>query len=138
MERLVLLFRIFIVGSVVFGICGAVVDVVFPSLLPDILEDSWEAYTLADEAWSFIAIAGGLAILLLMSGVVATIGLLMLKRWARPLALWLTVLSVVTYPLFGAMLQSAWALILTETGTLLWGGALAMAYFSDLRVEFQP
>lgn len=136
MDRHVRIFRLFIIGSLVLGVAGAILDLIFPSLLPEILEDSWEAYTLQGDAWTTIAISGGVAVVFLMIGIVAAVGLLMLKLWARPVGLWFTILSLLAYPLFGAVLQSSWAAMLTEASTLMCAAALTMAYCSDLRVKF--
>ena len=69
--------------------------------------------------------------------IVASIGLLVLQRWVRPLAVWSTAVSVLIYPLLGALLQSGVAATLLSIATLLWGAALAMTFYSDLKSHFQ-
>jgi urea transporter len=137
LPRIVLIFRVLIISSLVLAIFGGVIDEVIPDLLPKVLDDAWDSYDSEEQSWASIAIIGGFALVLLVVGLVATIGLLLLRRWARPLALWTTVISVVMYPLLGAMVYSAWALMLTESATVMWGAALAMAYFSELRTHFE-
>jgi urea transporter len=136
-RRTVLVLRTLIVAGLVLAIVGSSIDMLIPDLIPAVLEDAWEAYISQDPSWIFIAIGGGLTVIVFVAAIVATIGLLLLRRWARPLALWTTVVSVLTYPALGAMLYSGWALMLTESAMIMWGAALAITYFSELKTHFE-
>jgi urea transporter len=136
MQRTVLIFRALLAGGLFLAIVGTIVDVSIPNLLPKVLDDAWATYS-ENTSWSRIAIVGGLGLIVFAAGVIATIGLMLLKRWARPLALWITVISVLAYPALGGAVYSGWALMLDESATIMWGAALAMAYFSELKSHFQ-
>jgi len=120
-------------------------ELTIPALLPRELSEAWEAYIpegmeslMSDDPdWVWLAVWIGVAVALLTLAVVSTIGLLLLKRWARSFAFWTTVISVILGPLLGASLYSGLALMLTEAAMLMWGAALAMAYFSEVRAHFE-
>lgn len=130
-------FRILVVASIAAAVLGASVDAFIPSLLPAVLGDAYEAHMAAEEpTMSRALVFGGLAIVLLIGVVVGTIGLLLFKPWGRSLSLWLSVLATLSYPLFGPVVYSGWAAMLADTSMMLWGAALAMAYFAEINVRF--
>lgn len=131
------IFRFLILASIVLAMLGSLVDLFMPGLVPQVLNDAYETYA-AEEPSLWLALTMGVSALILLVGViVATIGLWLFKRWSRGLSFWLTVFSVVIYPFLGPVLYSGWALMLTEIGMMLWGAALAMAYFSELSLRFE-
>lgn len=132
------IFRFLIVAAVTIAVIGACIDSLMPGLLPPILENAYDTYIATEEPVLWLTLAvGGFSLVLFIAGIVSTIGLLLFKRWSRPLSFWLSVLSVFSYPFFGAALYSGWSLMLTEISMMLWGAVLAMAYFSELRVRFE-
>lgn len=133
------IFRFLVVASIVMAPLGASLDFFVPSLLPTVLGDAYEAYAIADApAMSYVLALAGLALVLFIGSVVGTIGLLLFKPWGRPLSLWSSVLGMLSYPFLGAVVYSGWANMLTETSMLFWGAALAMAYFAEIKVRFEP
>lgn len=131
------IFRFLVVASIAAAVLGACVDTFVPSLLPAALGDAYEAYVAAEEpTMSHALVFGGLAIVLLVGVVIGTIGLLLFKPWSRSLSLWLSVLGTLSYPSLGPVVYSGWAAMLTETSMMLWGAALAMAYFAEIKVRF--
>ena len=136
MQRLITIFRTIIVAGLILAIAGGLIDLVFPDLVPAQINDAYEAYTIEEAADIHIAM-GFLALVVLIVVLVATVGLLLLKRWARALAFWVTVVSTLFYPFLGPYLYSGLGLMLTEASMLLWGAVLAMAYFSELRTYFE-
>jgi urea transporter len=136
-DNQVTIFRFLLVASIVIAFAGAGVDYVLPGVLPPALDEAYEAYSAADELSVPYMLGMGIAsLVMLVCGVTVTIGLLLLKSWSRPLALWLSVLSMALYPLLGASVVSGWSTMLTEISSMLWGAALAMAYFADIKVRF--
>ena len=132
------IFRFLVVASIAIAILGASVDSFVPGLLPTVLEDAYEAYAAAEEPTMSYALAlGGLALVLLIGAVVGTIGLVLFRPWGRPLSLWLSVLAMLSYPFLGPVVSSGWGTMLTETSMMLWGAALAMAYFAEIKVRFE-
>ena len=137
MQNQVAVFRTLIVLSLVLSIVGAVIDLVIPGLVPESLSQAYEAYAATEASMTAILIAGVVSMVLLVLAVVATVGLLVLQRWARSLALWSTAVSFLVYPFLGAMLHSGLALMLNSIALTLWGAAIAMTFYSDLKAHFQ-
>jgi len=137
MQDQVTMFRALLIISIVLSIIGAFIDFIIPGLLPESLSSAYEAYAATEASMPAIIIAGLASIVLMVVAVIATVGLLVLQRWARSLALWSTVVSFLMYPLLGAMLQSGLAVMLAYIAMALWGAALAMAYYSDVKSHFQ-
>lgn len=130
-------FRILIVLSVALAFVGPLFDLIFPDAVPKVIMDAMDSYEDLHE-WSLlkivttlIAALGGLAL-----AAVATIGLFMLKAWGRKATLWLTLFAPVFYPFLGPTLESGLATACSSASSTIWGGVLAMAYFSDLRAHF--
>jgi urea transporter len=128
------IFRFLILASLALAVLGTFLDLVVPGLLPAGLEAAYEADE--EPALSLVLLLAAVSLILLVGGIVATVGLLLFKPWSRAAALWLTVLSLVIYPFLGPFLQSGWAFMLYEVAMMFWGAALAMAYFSELRPRF--
>ena len=134
----VMTFRFLVMISIVTAVLGASMDFLVPSLIPAVFGAASEAYAAGKEPMmSHVFLLGGLALVLLISAVVGTIGLLLFKSWGRQLSLWLSVLATLCYPFFGPVVCSGWATMLTETSMMLWGAALAMAYFAEIKVRFE-
>ena len=132
------IFRVLVLVAVAIGVLGAFVDLLAPDLVPAQIADAYEAHMASEElTWFSIIALGAFVLILLIGGVAGTVGLLLFKRWGRSVCVWFSVLSVLGYPLLGPILYSGWALRLTETSMMLWGAALAMAYFSELRSRFE-
>ncbi|GFE78082.1 hypothetical protein GCM10011487_00820 [Steroidobacter agaridevorans] len=130
------IFRFLVLASLVLAILGSLVDFFMPGLVPQELNDAYEAYDPGEpQLWLALAM-GILALVLVVGAIVGAVGLWLFKRWGRGLSFWLTASSIVTYPFLGPVLYSGWSLMLTEVGMMLWGAALAMAYFSELRLRF--
>lgn len=129
-------FRSLIISSVLFTVAAGIVDALCPSLIPQSIASALEkeVETTFFETHPFIS----LAVLLpwLMAALASIIGLLLFKRWARPTALYSTLLGFVLYPLFGPDLSSAIASALTDASCLTWGAVLALAYYSSLSEHF--
>jgi hypothetical protein len=131
------IFRFLVVGSIALAVLGGAVDYFVPGLLPAALENAYEAYATAEEPTVSHALTlGGLALLLLIGAVVGTIGLLLFKPWGRRLSLWLSALAMLSHPFVDPVVSSGWATMFTETSMMLWGAALAMAYFAEIKVKF--
>lgn len=129
------LFRALLFGSLVLGLVGAVIDVVVPGLVPEVLwqaqaEAVGEEIRLAD----YVLMVAG--VVLLVAAVVSVYGLYMFRRWAPLFSLLVTVATVPLYPLTGASVSSGWAVGLTEVSMMLWGAVLAFAYAGPIKDRF--
>ena len=109
-------------------------DFVFPTLVPSSLSQAVEAEALAShwENWWFIA----LALTWVVTFLVAMVGLMFFRRWARTVSLWSTVLGFVFYSSTGVTVTSGPAGALMEASSVLWGVILAIAFFSPLQERF--
>ena len=130
-------FRILLVSSIVFGLCSALVDAVFPSLLPAAFASAQEDQDSSLSNWALFATAA-LALVALVAGVVAAVGLYLFRSWAPRLALATTALAVLLMLSVGAVAQSAAASALAELSSVLWGAVLAVTYYSPLAKRFEP
>ena len=134
------LFRSLLLASFLLGIAAGVVDLVFPSLVPEALSQAQSA--LDEEAWGAdgwgalaLWIAAGLALGAL--SIAGLVGLFLLKPWGRTLSVLGTALAFPLYLVMGPSVQSGWSLVLQELSMVLWGGLLAVAYFSPLAVRWK-
>ena len=135
MNQLVV-FRFLILASIALSLVGPWIDFFLPGLLPHGLGDAYDAYIAEEPALGFVVAAGAFSLIFFVGAVVGTVGLFLLKRWSRAFSFWLTVISTMSYPFLGPALYSGWAFMVNEVAMMLWGAALAMAYFSELRVRF--
>lgn len=133
------LFRILLLASLLLGIAAGVVDAVFPSLIPQELSDAQAKLDtgIRDAAgWGGLALLMSAGVLLGVLGIAGLIGLFLFRPWGRTISVIGTVLAFPTYLLLGPVLQSSWSFLLQEISMILWGGLLALAYFSPLGVRF--
>ena len=130
------LFRALLIASVVTGCSGAFLDLVFPGLIPESMQKAFEELP----APSGPALFGAGALLFVTFGgaVASVIGLYAFQPWARPLAVWMTVLGFLFHPLLGVSMQSGWAQLLLDLSSVLWGAVLAMSFVSSLGDRFAP
>jgi hypothetical protein len=129
------LFRALLVGSLFLGLIGAVIDVLVPGLVPEVLwqaqaEVAGEEIRLAD----YVLMVAG--VVLLVAAVVSVYGLYMFRRWAPLFSLLVTAATVPLYPLTGVSISSGWAVGLTEVSMMLWGAVLAFAYAGPIKDRF--
>jgi hypothetical protein len=87
----------------------------------------------AEHEWEFAAVAS----LLVLPWIACIVGLLVFKRWARTLALYVTVITQLAYLVFGPMLLSGFEMMLFESAALCWGATLALAYYSSVSKNFE-
>jgi hypothetical protein len=132
----VALFRALILASVAIGLAGSFIDVIFPSLIPEPVAKAFEA--LPATAMPALVGAGVLVVITFGGTIAAIVGLYHFQPWSRTLAVSMTLLSLLFYPLLGASVQSGWAALLLELSTTLWGAVIAMSYVSSLSVRFEP
>jgi urea transporter len=128
------IFRVLVLASFVAALLAATLDTAVPGMVPKALDDAYSAYWNENGGTGTVVIMTGVLLLALF----VTVSFLLMKRWSRRLALWATVASFVVMPLFGPSVQSGWALMFADLSASLWAGALAMAYFSELRLHFNP
>jgi hypothetical protein len=129
------LFRALIVASVVIGLIGSFIDVVFPGLIPEPVSQAFES--LPDSSTPALVVASALVVVTFGGTIAAIIGLYFFQPWSRTLAVAMTVLSLLFYPLLGVSVESGWAALLLELSTTLWGAVLAMSYVSSLSTRFE-
>jgi nitrate reductase gamma subunit len=127
-------FRCVVVASVLFAIGGAVIEGAF-DLVPEALRVAeFEATPTEFTTPMLIAVVGGGAAA--VAAIVGLVGLLKLRPWGRRLSLISTILLVAVYPFVGAIVVSGAAATANTISSVLWGAALAMAYFSPLSARF--
>jgi hypothetical protein len=128
------IFRVLVLSSFVAALLAAMLDDAVPGLVPKAIEDAYSAYWHANGGTGIVVIMVGI----LLFALFVTVSFLQMKRWSRSLAFWATVASFLAMPLIGPSVQSGWALMFADLSVSLWAGALAMAYFSELKQHFDP
>lgn len=116
---------------------GSMLDAIVPGLLQPEVKAAVKAAMISHASRTAIIVVGLLSLAVVVVGIASIVGLWLFKRWARPLALWSSVVSVLLYPAVGPMAFSGWALMFVAISLMLWGAMLAMAYFSELKLRFQ-
>ena len=130
-------FRAFIVASFLTAFLGATIDLFVPSLVPAELSAAYDAYTSEMPSLTLIIAVGLLSVVVMVGAIASSIGMYLLKRWSRRMALWTTLLALPMYPPLGSVLYSGWAEMLLTVSMTLWGAVLAMAWYSELRTHFE-
>jgi hypothetical protein len=130
-------FRCLAILSIILDIAGTLVDMVFPSLLPAELQYDMTSVTLP--LWMqhhpFLALAVLAPLFLAWLG--GFIGLLFFKRWGRSLSLYFTFIRIgLALLAWETSYFSALAFALDITSSTLWGGVLALAYYSPIAQWF--
>jgi hypothetical protein len=126
-------FRALLIAWLGLALLGAIVDTVFPGLVPEPMAKAQEA---ADAAWSGATLVAAIAVCAAV--ITATVGLYRFRPWARALALASSALGFLLAALLGATSQSGLALALLDLSSTVWGACLALAYFSPLSKRFEP
>jgi len=132
------IFRTLIILNIVLAIFGSTIDFIFPELVPASLKNEYNnIFEKEDFSLLFSAFIGLISFIIIIAGMIATIGLYLLKKWSRSLAVFVSLLVVIIYPALGPNLQSGWSLMFLETSMMLWGAVLSMTFFSDLKIQFE-
>lgn len=110
-------------------------SVFIPGLYPTALED---AQALLPESWLFsnIWLAVALAVPMLVASIGGIVGLFLFKSWGRTLSFYATIASLLFYLISGASVYSGLESMLFELSALLWGGILALSYYSPIASRF--
>ena len=136
MTRPTTLFRLAIVGSIVLGACSAVVDIAFPSLVPEALRNAEEAIANPGlQLQDYLLI--GIGVPILISLIACAFGLYTFHRWAPRVSVYVTVGSLLLYLLLDGGVYSPWSALLSEASSILWGVVLAMAFLPPVSARFQ-
>lgn len=114
----------------VFIAAGITVSTIMESSLPEPLTTWLMTEAEADITIGDIAFVA-LAIPLLISAVVATVGLFCLRRWAAWLYLITTVLGMLLTPFTGPVVEHPLADMFDEFGIIMIGMVLALTFFTD-------
>jgi len=128
------IFRLFVVLSFLLPVVALGVDALFPTLISQALTEAVQAEAVPPflESWWSIVVT----VVLIAAALAGSVGMLLFKRWARSLSLWSTAFVLLYLPFIGSIVESGLAASLYETSSMLWGAALAAAYFSTLRHRF--
>lgn len=128
------LFRFLLVLSVLTAIVGAVISCVgaVPQELQAYLDEQSEA---ASTSKTIVVLV--IALLVLILALVATVGLFVFWRPARPLTLVTWVVGFLITPLLGPTIDSGWATAFYELSAGMSGAVIALAYCSPIKELFE-
>ena len=130
MSASVALFRGLLLASVGTGLLGSLIDQQFSGLIPASLLKAFKELPAPPDA---VVLLSSVLVLITFGGIVASIiGLYQFRPWSRVVAVTMTLLQLLFYPLGGVWLQSGWAALLLDLSSTLWGAVLAVSYVSSL------
>jgi len=136
MSSSIKLFRGLLIASIATGLLGSMVDQQFTGLIPPaVLKAVKDLPEPSDSA----VVLSSLLVLITFGGIMgAIVGLFQFKPWSRGLAVTMTLLQLLFYPLGGVWVQSGWSALLLDLSSTLWGAVLAISYVSSLSRLFEP
>lgn len=127
-------FRILLAAALATMALGAIVDLVFPSLLPDGLARASEELPVPP---AFSSLLPGIAVAAwALVSFASLIGLFFFKAWSRITLLASTVGGFALYPALGPSVSSWAAQALTDASSLLVGAVLVASYLEPVRHYF--
>jgi hypothetical protein len=134
------LFRALIIGEVALSVVSLLPMFLapdYPEAVQQYLDASQPSFMNIDEgltpAW---IVTTGLAFLLLAAWVVALIGLWTFRRWARPLYVAVTVMTLILMVPFGSSITSGIEDMIGSLGMMVSGAIVAALFFAPLRERF--
>lgn len=129
------LFRGLLLASVALALIGSLIEQQF-ALIPDALLKAMKELPRPSDA---VLLVSGALTLITFGGIIGSIvGLYQFKPWSRELAVAMTLLQLIFYPLGGVWLQSGWAAMFMDLSSTLWGAVIAISYVSSLSTLFVP
>jgi len=129
-------FRLCIVGSIVLEVCGGVVDLVFPTLVPEPLRHAQDAIA-GDDLRLQDYVLLGIGVPIAITFIASAIGMYIFRPWAPRVALYVTLGSLMLYLFLDADVSSPASALLSYTSAVLWGIVLAMAFLPPVNARFQ-
>jgi hypothetical protein len=125
-------FRILLVASAAIGVLSSVVDLVFPSIIPEPLAIAQQLYDNSTPSSGFTI---ALAIINVIGVVASYVGLYRFRLWGPGSGLVFTAAGILVIPFVDPSVSSGWTMAALELSATLWGAVLAIAYFSPLREQ---
>lgn len=128
-------YRALLIASIIVGLVGGGIDLVFPQLVPEAFH---QAQTAHDNAFSTVSLFlfvgfGVFGVALLFA---SSYGLYRFRPWAPRLSLISTVLCLLCWSFSGAFAQSGVAIAISYFSSYLWGAVIILAYVQPLNTLF--
>jgi uncharacterized membrane protein len=114
---------------------AATISIFFPTYSENLVAayESEPETWLMSNLWIAVFVLGAFVVVWLTG----LVGLFFFKRWARPLSLCSTIAGFVIFPFVGASPYSGLEASLFEASSMVWGGILALSYFSPVSCRFE-
>ena len=125
-------FRLFVILSVFVGF-GALVDLLFPSLLSAELQE----YFNSAELTSYGGFLATTSIALPFLGLISLIGILMFRSWGRTLYVGLTIVGILFLPFFNEQISSGLSAAFSTLSTLTSGMIIILMYVAPVNEYFK-
>jgi hypothetical protein len=136
MSSAIKLFRGLLIASIATGLLGSMIDQQFTALIPPTV---LKAVKDLPEPSDSTVVLSSLLVLITFGGIVGSIvGLFQFKPWSRGLAVAMTLLQLLFYPIGGVWVQSGWSALFLDLSSTLWGAVLAISYVSSISKLFEP
>jgi hypothetical protein len=132
-----LIFRSFVLLSLIFEFAAEGVDLVFTDLISPELASAIEKEPMSGviEIHPFISLA--ILVPYFVAAFAGAVGIFLFEHWGRALSLYSTVLGCFIFPFLGSIASSGLSYALGEAAYSLWGAALALAYLSRMSERFK-
>ena len=132
------LFRWLLILGVLCAVAGVVIDSAFKHLLePELIALSARLAQEENVAAGKVVILLVGGILIVIMGVVSTVGLFKFQLWSRPLNIGTFIFALILVPFFGPSIELPVSRSLYELSMALWGAVTAMSYMEPVSAEFQ-
>ena len=128
-------YRALLIASLIIGILGGALDLIFPSLVPT---EFHQVQKTQDSSLSAVRLLlfTGVGILGGGCALVSMYGLYRFRSWAPRLAIVGTVVALACWPFTGAFAQSGLAISMSYLASYLWGAVVVLAYVQPISAHF--
>jgi hypothetical protein len=130
MSASISLFRGLLIASIGLALLGSAIDQQFTSLIPATI---LKAFAEMPKPSDTVVLLSSVLTLVTFGGIIGSIvGLYQFRPWSRELAVAMTLLQLLFYPLGRVWVQSGWSAMLLDLSSTLWGAVIAISYVSSL------
>ena len=124
-------FRLLVILNLIIGF-GALLDLFFPALL----SPEMRAHFAKAEASTYGVALAIYSLIATLLGFISVVGLLMFRRWARTLTLFLTCVSILSMPFFTEQISSGLSSAFSLLSSILSGAVIALMYVAPVSSYF--
>jgi Na+-driven multidrug efflux pump len=127
-------FRLLLIVSVIIGVIGGGIDLVFPELLTEVFHEAQAEYAQYEtfSTWFLLFITAAV-----VTAIVSFYGLYRLRPWAPRFSLVSTLLGLLFVVCSGPSAQSGIAVAACYLSSYMWGALIVLAFSAPFNAHFQ-